>query len=128
GGGDDEAEAVPGRVGGVGPVGVAVAVVLVVARLVEKLLVGVEDVFSEEAVPRALPAGVALVFELVGPERRPTGGLVALGDAEGATCRVDVASDGLEIPRGAAAFLVLPKVGQIHDPQRVARVVADVGL
>ena len=125
---DDQAQPTARGIGRVRPVGVQVAIVLVVACLEEEFLVGVEDVFAEKAVPRAAPARIVLVGQLIGPEGGPALRVVALRDAVFTSGRIDVALDGLEGPGVRTAKAVLAKVGHIDDVERLARIAAHVGL
>src|SRR5690606_11702168 len=125
---DDQTEAISGGVRRIGSVRAAVAVVLIVGRLVEELLVGVVDVFPEKPVPRAAPSGVAGIVHLVGPGGGPAIGVVGLCDAELRPARVHVAADRFEGPRRASALLVVAEVGDIHDPHGLAAIRPDVGL
>ena len=115
-----------GEVGRVGEIR-GIPVVLVVADLVEKFLVGVEHILAEKAVPRIAPPRVLYVGKFVRPGGRPGGRLVRLGDAVLAPRRIHVALDRLEGPRDVVVDGVAAEIGHIHDPQRIVVFVLHLG-
>ena len=104
-----------------------IPIILVVADLVKEFLVGVEHVLPEKAVPGVAPARILYVAELVRPGGGPGRRLVRLRNAVFGARRIHVPLDWLERPRNVVVYGIPPKIGHVHDPQRVVVFVLDLG-